>query len=198
VRHVDVGLVEAPGKRQRYFVNGLGLGFNGAVTLESQRIHGLQGVLLYTVALVRALGCRYACPVMTISIDGQVRQGPTLALTVAIACREGGFVLAPHAQLDDGSFDYLHAGRLRRWELLRFLPRMITGRLPTDHPAISFGRCREVQVQAGSALAIHSDGELFARPEDDIRTVEIRILPGALRIRASPLGRLSPASADSR
>jgi diacylglycerol kinase family enzyme len=182
MRLADVGRVSAPGRGERYFVNGLGLGFNAAVTLESQRIHNLQGVTLYTVALLRALWYRYRCPTMTVTLDDQVRTGPTLALSVALARREGGFLLTPHALLDDGQFDYIHAGCLRRWELLRFLPGMITGRLPTNHRAVWLGRCREVRVQATEALAVHADGELFSRPEDDVRTVEVRMLPGALRV----------------
>src|SRR5947209_3201530 len=42
VRSVDVGIVRSEGRPERYFINGLGLGFNGAVTLESRRIRRLQ------------------------------------------------------------------------------------------------------------------------------------------------------------
>src|SRR5207249_4001288 len=43
---VDVGRVTGGG-RVSYFVNGLGLGFNAAVTLESQRVRRLRGMALY-------------------------------------------------------------------------------------------------------------------------------------------------------
>ena len=39
--------------RSRYFVNGLGLGFNGTVTRESRRIRHLQGLALYGLAVLR-------------------------------------------------------------------------------------------------------------------------------------------------
>src|SRR6202011_5089519 len=111
----------------RYFVNGLGLGFNGAVTMESRRIRKLQGVLLYGLAMLRALCYHYTSPVMSVSIDADERKLPTLALTVALGKREGNFVVAPNAIVDDGLFDFLHAGALRRWELLSRVPGMITG-----------------------------------------------------------------------
>ena len=41
--------------------------------------------------------------------------------------REGNFVITPDARLADGWFDYIHAADLRRWEMLRFLPGMVTG-----------------------------------------------------------------------
>src|SRR5262249_10288864 len=92
-RRVDVGLARRPDGRQRFFVNGMGLGFNGAVTLEARRIRWLRGVPLYVLALWRALWRDYQCPELTIDFDGQKRQVPTVALTVALGRREGGFLL---------------------------------------------------------------------------------------------------------
>jgi len=181
-RTVDVGQVRTNDGRARYFVNGAGIGFNGAVTLESQRIRRLQGVWLYSLALFRAFCRRFTAPVMTIEMDGCEQRLPTLALSVAIGRREGNFVLAPHAVVDDGLFDYLHVGQLRRWELFRYFPGMLTGDLPTDHPAIRVGRCRHVRVQADTPLIVHLDGELFSRPEENRRDLDIRILPATLAV----------------
>src|SRR5262249_43183779 len=122
VRAVDVGQVRSGPQRQRYFINGLGLGFNGAVTLESRRIRRFQGVPLYALAFLRALWYHYRCPLLRVWIDGRLHQVPTLALTVAVGRREGNFVVAPAAELDDGLFDFLLAGDLARWELVRHLP----------------------------------------------------------------------------
>jgi diacylglycerol kinase (ATP) len=181
-RTVDAGLARTKDGRQRYFVNGVGVGFNGAVTLESRRIRRLQGVWLYSLALFRALYYRFTAPVMALEIDGCEQRLPTLALSVAIGRREGNFVLAPNALVDDGLFDYLHVGRLRRWELFRYFPGMITGDLPTGHPEIRSGRCRHVRLQAQGPLIVHLDGELFSRPENNLRDLDIRILPAALRV----------------
>jgi diacylglycerol kinase family enzyme len=119
---------------------------------------------------------------MAVTIDGSLRQTPTLALSVALGRREGNFVLAPQALVDDGYFDYLHAGCVRRWELLRYLPGMITGNLPTNHRALWMGRCRHVQVKSEKQLTVHLDGEMFCRPEDDRRELDVRILPAALAV----------------
>jgi diacylglycerol kinase family enzyme len=181
-RAVDVGLVTGPGGRARYFVNSLGLGLNGAVTLESRRIRRLQGMALYGLATLRALWYHYACPRMTLRIDGEDWQAPTLLLTVGLGRREGGFVLAPDARLGDGLFEYLHAGPLSRWEVLRFLPRLASQGPPKDHPKVRIGRCRELALVSEAPLTVHLDGEFFSRPEDDVRAVQVRLLPGALRV----------------
>jgi diacylglycerol kinase family enzyme len=175
-------MATGPNGKQRYFINGLGLGFNGMVTLESRHIKRLQGVPLYTAALIRALWLHYRAPIMRVVIDETVREEPTLALTVALGRREGNFLLAPDALTDDGLFDYLQAGALSRWELIRHVPGMITGNLPRNHPSIWMGRCRRVQVECESPLTIHLDGEMFSTPADNLRAVSVQMLPGAIKL----------------
>ncbi len=177
-RAVDVGLAHADDGRERYFVNGIGLGLNGHVALEARRIRFFQGRLLYNLAMLRALCLRFAAPPMTLAFDGEERWGPTLALSIALGRREGNFVVAPEALLDDGLFDCLHAGPLSRWELVRNLLRLNAGRLPT-HPLLWRGRSRSVRVECAAPLAFHLDGELFGGTE--VRGLEVRLLPGALR-----------------
>jgi diacylglycerol kinase family enzyme len=182
VRAVDVGVVRS-GARSRYFVNGLGLGFNGAVTLESRRIKRLQGLALYGLALLRALWYHFRCPTMRVRLDsGPERVGPTFALTLALGRREGNFVVAPNAALDDGLFDYLYVGGLTRWQAMRLLPALALGRLPADHPVLSMGRCRRAALTSAAPLIVHTDGEFFSRPEDDVRELEVELLPSRLRV----------------
>jgi diacylglycerol kinase family enzyme len=192
VRPVDVGVVRSGG-RSRYFVNGLGLGFNGAVTLESRRIKHLQGLALYGLAVLRAIWLHFRCPSLRLRLDdGPERVGPTLALTLAIGRREGNFVIAPNAVVDDGLFDYVHVGEITRWQALKLVPGAAVGRLPADHPSLHLGRCRRAAVSCAEPLTVHIDGEFFSRPEDDVRELEVELLPGQLRVfkkHAEPVGR---------
>jgi diacylglycerol kinase family enzyme len=180
---VDVGVVHLPG-RSRFFVNGLGLGFNGMVVLESRRIRWLQGLPLYGLAVLRTLCFHFRHPRLKIRIDdGDEREVPTLALSVALANREGNFVVAPHALLDDGLFDYAHAGPLSRWDLVKMLPRLFLGKgLPSDHPQLWLGRCRQVRLHSESALVVHADGEVVCLPGEGVQDLEIELRPGALRV----------------
>src|SRR5262249_51955170 len=139
----------------------------GAVTLESRRIHWVQGQLLYGIALLRALCFHYRSPMMEVAIDGETRSTPTLALTVTLGRREGNFVLAPDALVDDGLFDYVHVGDITRWELLRRVPALIRGTLPANHPKLWRGRCRQVHILSQEPLIAHLDGELFCRPKQN-------------------------------
>lgn len=181
---VDVGLVTSPGGRRRYFVCCLGLGFNGAVTLESRKIRWLRGLPLYGLATLRALWRHYRCSPMQITFDDQPTLTlPTFMLSVLVGQREGSFVLAPRATLDDGLFDYLHAGKLSRWGVLRLLPRLAVSGPPEHHPQLRQGQCRGVRVRTEEPLIVHVDGEFYCKPEDAVRELDIRIIPAGLRLR---------------
>src|SRR5437773_1575822 len=79
---------------------------------------------LYGQATHRALWYHHAWPPMTISVDEEPAwETPTLMQSVLVGRREGGFVIAPQATLDDGWFAFVHAGKLSVWQVLRFLPR---------------------------------------------------------------------------
>jgi diacylglycerol kinase family enzyme len=183
-RALDVGRVRDAGDRERYFVCCLGLGLNGAVTLESRRIHRLQGLALYGLATVRALWYHYACPQMELEFDEQPRSSvPTLMLSVLVGRREGGFVLAPNARLDDGWFDFVHAGALSRWEVLNLLPRLAISGPPSYHPKVGQGRCRHLHLRSEAPLTVHIDGEFFCKPEDGVRELDVQMMPRCLMVK---------------
>jgi diacylglycerol kinase (ATP) len=191
-RPVDVGLVRS-GPRSRYFINGLGLGFNGAVTLQSRQITHLQGLTLYGLALLRALWFDFAHPHMTLRLNGEERSGPTLAVSLAIGRREGNFVVAPNAVLDDGLFEYLIVGDMSRLNLLRFVPGLAVGRLPQNHPLARLGRCAHMELRCDSPLTVHIDGEFFSRPADDCRELTVELLPRRLQV----FSRVAPSKPPS-
>ncbi len=179
---VDIGIIRASG-RCRYFVNCLGQGFVGRVAQQSRRIRWLKGMFLYGLATLRTICFQYHLNRMTVRIDDTERTTQTLAFSLELGQREGNFVLAPEAVLDDGLFDYIHAGPLRRRDLLRLLPRVLLGKGPPhDYPNLWLGRCRQVRIHAESPLVVHADGELFCVQADGVRELEVDLLPRALRV----------------
>ena len=120
---------------------------------------------------------------MELAIDDQpVMHVPTLMLSVLAGRREGGFVMAPKASLSDGWLDFIHAGELSRWEVLKFLPRLALAGPPAKYPKVKQGRCRNLKLTSEAPLIVHTDGEFFCTPEDDIRSLEVQVVPGALTI----------------
>ncbi|HBI45238.1 MAG TPA: hypothetical protein DDY78_20640 [Planctomycetales bacterium] len=179
---VDVGVVRS-GNRSRYFVNGFGAGFNALVTREARRIRRLRGLPLYGLAVLRVIFLHYTAPHTTVRFDdGEARTAPMLALSLALGRREGNFVVAPNASLDDGLFDYVHGGKVTRWGLLVFMAQMAAQRLPTDHPFVRTGHCGRATLHSETPLIAHLDGEFFCLPEDGLHDLEVQLLPKALRV----------------
>lgn len=180
---IDVGVVRA-GSRERYFIACAGVGLTARVTIESRSIPALQGVALYGLAAWRALKRIGVPPVIALSFDGgDWETRPRLLLSVLNGRREGNFLLAPNAVLDDGQLDFGDVGQLGRWEALRMLPKLAFSGPPQHHPEVRLGRCRWVAVRSAEALPVHTDGELFAVPEDDVRELEIEVLARRLRVK---------------
>src|SRR5262245_46075228 len=123
---------------------------------------------------------------MTIRFDDTEVTTPTLALSVLNGQREGNFPLRPAARLTDGLFDYMHATRLSRWHLVRYLPAMVTGKLPEQHKLLHLGRARRVEVQSEVPLCVHADGEFVCRPQDGISQVAVEMVPRRLRVEVYP------------
>jgi diacylglycerol kinase family enzyme len=178
---VDVGRVIGAG-REQFFVNCCGFGFNGMVAMESRKIRWLRSIPLYALAFVRAMLWHFRTPTLAVTLDGPERVRPTLALTVNLGKREGGFPITLGAKLDDGRFDYLHVADVRRWELLWHLPGLIVGKLPTGHPKIATGTTPAVRVSGDAPLCVHTDGEFFCKPDDGVTAAAVELLPGKLMV----------------
>ena len=178
---IDVGRVSTPG-RERYFVDAVGVGFNGMITIEARKTSWLKGLPLYGYAFIKAMVKHFHKPLMTITFDDHEVTTPTLALSILNGQREGNFPLRPCASLTDGLFDFMHATRLTRWHLLRYLPAMVRGKLPEKHRLLTLGRARRVEVQSDAPLCIHADGEFVCIPDEGVREVAVEVLPARLKV----------------
>lgn len=180
---IDVGRIECNCGRSSYFVEGLGLGLAGMVTIESRQIRGLRGVALYGLAAWRAL--KRAVPKeMEIRWDDEppvTRQ--SLMLSALLGQREGNFLMAPDALMDDGQFDAVLAGRISRWGALALIPRLAVAGPPRNHPEVQLRRCRSFAVRSTQPLAAHIDGEVFCSEPDGVTEVSVSLLPGRLMVK---------------
>lgn len=185
VRRVDVGRVSWSG-RSRWFINGAGVGFNGQVTVESRKISRLRGLMLYGLAVWRALGVARSHGDWQVEVDGARRPTrPLMTVSVALGHREGNFTLAPRARLDDGLFDVVEAGILTGWEVAGLLPWLAMGR-EVAHPKVWQGTARAARVTADGPVAAHADGEMLCEPGDGVRDFVFDLLPGKLAALCGP------------
>jgi diacylglycerol kinase family enzyme len=190
VATVDAGLLEWTGGDGKaggtWFINGMGAGFNGQVTLESRKIRHLRGLPLYALAVWRALGSHRMGGPWHVAVDGvALAERPRLTVSLALGPREGNFVVAPEASLTDGLFDALAAEPLGVLEILRLLPGLAVG-AALRHPRVWQGRGAvvEMRLAEGEAFIAHVDGELAVLPGMGVREMTARVVPGRLRVLA--------------
>jgi diacylglycerol kinase (ATP) len=152
------------------------------VTIEARKCNWLVGMPLYGWAFLKAMVKHFTKPTMRIRFDDWEVITSTLALSVLNGQREGNFPIRPAASLTDGLFDYMHATRLSRIHLIRYLPAMATGNLPENHPLLHLGRAKRIEVLSDAPLCVHADGEFVCVPSEGIKEVAVAVVPGRLRV----------------
>ncbi len=180
-RQVDVGLVrdERGASAQRFFVNGVGIGFDAVVSIESRKIERLRGFPMYVVAVLRTMRFYYRATNALLSYDGRKIQLPLLMGSIANGQRYGGgFYVCPDAAIDDGGFDLCLVPQVSRRSMLAFIPRFMKGTHVTDR-RVTMRRGAQVTVRCEEPMAVHADGEIFS---DGSREIDVRMLPKALRV----------------
>ncbi|MBN1440322.1 MAG: diacylglycerol kinase family lipid kinase [Anaerolineales bacterium] len=179
---VDLGQVRDAAGRIEYWCNVLGIGFDAAINLQSRTIPWLRGFWMYLAAILKTIVLRFERPRMEIEMDGERTAGKYLMLTIGNGAREGGgFRFAPGAEMNDGWLDYLRIDSISRLGMLRLLPEVMRG-THGRFPCVRLGRFRSLRLRADRALPIQADGEMFAPYEADVRSVEVNVVPQALRV----------------
>jgi len=179
VKTIDLGRVTVPGQEPRYFGNVVGVGFDGAVLIETLRMKHLRGLPLYLLAVLRTILLNFDSPMMTIKYDNQEMRLPATMVSVANGPREGGgFIVAPNAEPDDGQLDLCIAREVSRLTMLRLLPRFLRG-THTDLDPVTMARAKTVTISSPDGLVAHVDGEVLCTNAPEIRC---EILPQALDV----------------
>lgn len=176
---IDLGRVTVDDGRPRYFGNVVGVGFDGAVLIETLKMKRLRGLALYLPAVLKTVFLNFEAPLTTIEYDDQRMVLSALMVSVTNGPREGGgFLVAPDAEPDDGLFDLCIAREADRLTILRLVPRFLSG-THVDHELVTMARARRVTISSPEGLVAHVDGEVLCT---DARRIECEILPAQLRV----------------
>lgn len=178
-RTIDVGEVRITNPVQTHttwFINDMGLGIHALIAAESRKIKRFKGIMVYAIAVARALITYKAAP-MNIEYDTHTLTRPFLLACVANGrCQGAGFWLTPRAVLDDGMLDLCMIDMAPRLEILRRMPQVLKG----AHEGIrqvTLERARHTVITSKSPFLVSTDGEIVAT---DARRVDARVVPHAL------------------
>jgi diacylglycerol kinase (ATP) len=182
IRRIDVGEVIIPDVHgnsfARYFVNGVGIGFDAAVAATSRRIRFLTGTLLYATAVFKTLGS-YRAPLYSIRTDSRSQQSRLLLMAIGNGpCAGGGFYLTPDAQNDDGKLDVCLIDDMHVGKIMRLMPKVLKGAHMT-FPGVQMRRANEIHVTAESPFYVHADGEIVG---SNVHEVHVRLREKSLDV----------------
>lgn len=179
VKTIDLGRVTIPGQEPRYFGNVVGVGFDGAVLMETLKMKRLRGLPLYLLAVLKTIFLSFDAPAVTVTFDGQRMELLAMLVSVANGPREGGgFLIAPNAKPDDGILDVCIAGEVSRLTMLRLVPHFLRG-THTDLDPITMVQTKAITISSPDGLIAHVDGEVLCT---DARQITCEVLPGALKV----------------
>jgi YegS/Rv2252/BmrU family lipid kinase len=177
----DVGKViyyDGPEKKERYFINIAGLGFESVVVRRTnyQKDRGHSGKLIYLYNLLMSL-MSYKNTPAEIIIDGEKRYADIFSFNVGNGryCG-GGMRQTPNALPDDGFLDATLINGIGKFEIIRNLKILYDGSI-LSHPKIDGFRCRNIKVSSDSVIYVEADGESLGHSP-----AEFSIVPGSISI----------------
>ncbi len=179
---LDLARVEDDHGRYRIFDNNMGIGFDARVVIETENITRIHGFPMYMLAVLRTIAFYYDTPHLDIQFDDEALSQASLFLAFGVGPRGGGgFLLTPQARHDDNQIDTCLVNPVNRLTMLMMLLRVMKG-THGAHKAVSMRQNRRITVRADRPMPIHTDGEVFAYPKDNVRQVTVTSLPGAIEV----------------
>ncbi|MCL2139834.1 MAG: diacylglycerol kinase family lipid kinase [Treponema sp.] len=168
----------------RYFVNGVGIGFDTKVGFDAAKMKIKSGLAYAFGAIVNIV--RFdPSPVLRIQFDDNEITLPVAIVSIVNGRRMGGsFYMGPNAILDDGLLDICYTRRPEtRLKLIRVVYNYSKG-TQGNLEGISLSRGVHFHLTAlEGGMATHCDGETVCY---DGKELEITCLPSALRLISLP------------
>jgi YegS/Rv2252/BmrU family lipid kinase len=164
--------VDAGRCNEKYFINGVGIGFEGAVakSLTGKKKKpgkaGFMGAILRNVFFYSSKKYKTS----TVEYSGESRN---LLISVMNGHRAGGgFHIAPSSAMDDGLLDVVMVDKMHPLFRLRWMPVIERG-AHLGLPFIKYFKTEKIVISSDTMIDAHLDGEYYSA-----RRLEIEVLPG--------------------
>jgi diacylglycerol kinase (ATP) len=171
----------------RYFLNGMGLGFDAQVAFENYHMEDGGEVRAgskskYFRQIIKTI-LLYREKEMSMTMDGVTERRKSFLNTIANGRRlAGGFYLTPRAMADDGLLDVCLTDPLSLPMRFRELVSVMR-RTHLKDPVVHYHQVARITVQFDAEVPAHLDGELVFASR-----FQIDVLPRALPVIVNPRG----------
>lgn len=172
-RFIDIGKAG-----NRYFQNGLGIGFDAWVVQQTMKTKTLRGKAIYLYSVLKTI-YSYVPPRVKLFYNDVQREENFYLITIGNGISlGGGFKLTPNAILDDGLFDLTIIRNLKKLEVLQNLLGVFSGK-HIYLEQVTTGRASKISLYSDEGFAAHVDGELLSL---SLNSLEVELLPKALKV----------------
>ena len=179
---IDLARIEDDQGRFRIVDNNVGIGFDAVVVIETEAINRVHGFMMYLLATLRTIMSYSQLPQTTIHFDDERVEQQITFIAFGVGPRGGGgFLLTPHAQHGDDLIDTCTVNPVGRLTMLSLLLSVVRGtHIKSKH--VTMRQNKQIRVRSDLPMPIHTDGEMFAYPQDNVREVTVTSLPAAIDV----------------
>jgi YegS/Rv2252/BmrU family lipid kinase len=161
----------------RYFINGVGIGFEGAVAKDLTGKKKHSGKTSFLITVLKNI-FSYRSKNYWIQSSNELFQGKKLLVDISNGARAGGgFHIAPQAKADDGCLDVVVVGSINPLQRLRYLPVIEKGK-HLKMPIVYHFLTRKISIASDQIIQYHMDGEYF-----EGQKLVIEVLPAKVNFR---------------
>jgi diacylglycerol kinase (ATP) len=169
IKKVDAGLCNG-----QWFINGVGIGFDGAIIHDLIGKSKLAGKASYLLSILKNIVGYTEKSCVTI-MDSAIISQECMMISVANGSRYGGaFHVAPKALLDDGLLDINIVGRIPPLRRVKYLPVIERGE-HLDLPFVQYYTSQKINISSYHTLHAHLDGEYMASNKFEIEVIPNKI-----------------------
>ena len=165
--------VDAGTCNEKLFLNGVGIGFDGAIVYDLLGKKKLAGKASYLLSILKHIIGYHEKPCV-LKLPNETIEEDCFMISVANAARYGGgFHVAPNAVLTDGLLDLNMIGKISPVKRIKYLPVIEKG----EHLNLDFIKYRQAQkiiIESSTKLHAHIDGEYFQTDYFDIEILPKR------------------------
>ena len=156
--------IDAGRCNERYFLNGVGIGFEGAVAKSLGGVNKFAGKTSFLLSILKHIFFYKEQWYSLTSAERKIEDN-FLMISIANGTRYGGgFYVAPLAKPDDGLFDANLVKKLSPLKRLRYLPVIEKGK-HTSLPFIEYFNTKKIIITSNQIIQAHLDGEYLESKE---------------------------------
>lgn len=160
ISETDVGKYATDDAPHRYFLNSVGLGFDGEVLRSMKTIRWLGGHLGYLFVVVKKLFTYREPEFDFVTPAGSYTKSCTLVNVANSSRTGGGFLISPHASVTDNQLNLYHCTAPGLLQRLKTLLQVEKGKHINNQTAV-YVPLKKLEVKASRKLYSQADGELI-------------------------------------